>query len=139
MTGSRSSFIGLDVAIYGTLHFSGGSVVGIEGKGTVVVECKNGDQRRLAGVYHIPKLNANILSLGQLDEDGYHILIEHGMLWVWDPKGEPLMKVERSATWLYLITLNITGPACHSMGNTKLVWHWCQSGFTTLPPALLQE
>jgi hypothetical protein len=41
MTGSRSAFADLDEAIRGTVCFGDGSVVGIVGKGTVVVECKN--------------------------------------------------------------------------------------------------
>jgi hypothetical protein len=98
MTDSRSSFTDLNEAICKMVRFGDGSVVGIEGKGTVVVECKNGEQRKLVGVYHIPKLKANILSLGQLDEDGYHILIERSVLRVWDLRGELLMKVERGAT-----------------------------------------
>jgi hypothetical protein len=71
MTGSRSAFADLDEAIRGTVCFGDGSVVGIVGKGTVVVECKNNEQRKLARVYLIPKLKANILNLGQLDEDDY--------------------------------------------------------------------
>jgi hypothetical protein len=124
MMGSMSSFTDLDEAIGRTMHFDDGSVVGIEGKGTVVVECKNGEQQRLASVYHIPKLTANILSLGQLNEDGYRIVIEHGVLRVWDPRGELLMKVEHRATRLYLIMLNIAGPACHLVRDIELAWRW---------------
>jgi hypothetical protein len=123
MMGSRSSFIDLDEGIRGTVCFGDGSVVGIKGKGTVVVECKNGEQQRLAVVYHIPKLKANILSLDQLVKDGYRMLIERGMLRVWDPRGELLMKVDHCATRLYLIMLNIVGPACHSTRSSELAWH----------------
>ena len=38
----------------------------------------------LAFVYYIPKLTVNIVSLGQLDEDDYKILIEDGVLRIWD-------------------------------------------------------
>jgi hypothetical protein len=61
-------FTDLDGAIRDTVRFGDGSVVGIVGKGTIVAECKNSEQCKLAGVYLIPKLKANILSLGQLDE-----------------------------------------------------------------------
>jgi hypothetical protein len=79
MTGSRSSFTDLKKAICGTEHFGDGSVVGIEGKGTVMMECKNGEHCKLARVYHIPKLKA-LICFGQLDEDGYGILIDRGVL-----------------------------------------------------------
>jgi hypothetical protein len=34
------------------------------------------------------------------------------------------MKVERSATRLYLITLNVAGSVCHSACNSVLAWRW---------------
>ena len=37
----------------------------------------------MSRVYYIPKLTTNIVSLGQLDEDEYKILIEHGVLRIW--------------------------------------------------------
>lgn len=75
MTGVRSAFADLNTGVRGTVRFGDGSVVGIEGRGTVLFSRKNGEHQKLAGVYHIPKLTANIVSLGQLDEDGYKILI----------------------------------------------------------------
>jgi hypothetical protein len=45
MAGSSSSFTDLDEAIRRTMRFGDGSMLGIEGKGTVVMECKNGGQR----------------------------------------------------------------------------------------------
>jgi len=67
MTGERSTFSELDVNVHGTVRFGDGSVVAIEGCGSVVFNCKNGEHRALTGVYFIPRLQANIISLGQLE------------------------------------------------------------------------
>ena len=64
MTGERSAFSELDTAVHGTVRFRDGSMVDIRGRGTILFSCKNGEHQKLDGVYFIPKLTANIISLG---------------------------------------------------------------------------
>jgi hypothetical protein len=73
MSGSRDAFSELDKTFRGTVRFRDDSVAEIEGRGVVVFRCKNGEQRSFAGVYFIPHLTANIISMGQLDEADYDI------------------------------------------------------------------
>ena len=47
--------------------------------------CKNGGHRAFSGVYFIPRLTTNILSVGQLDEDGLQVVIEDGVMKIRDP------------------------------------------------------
>jgi hypothetical protein len=53
MTGVCGAFAELDRGIHGTVHFGDNSVVEIEGRGTVVFNCKNGEHHALTGVYYI--------------------------------------------------------------------------------------
>lgn len=85
MTGSRSAFAELDTAVTGTVKFGDGSVVHIEGHGTVLFSCRSREHRGITGIYYIPWLTANIVSLGQLDHSGSKVLIDHDVLRVWDP------------------------------------------------------
>jgi hypothetical protein len=73
MTGIQEVFAELDTNICGTARFGDGFVVEIEGIDTVVFVCKIGEHRWLSGVYLIPKLTTNIISLGLLDELGYEV------------------------------------------------------------------
>ena len=77
----------------GTVKFRDGSVVDIQGKGTVLFACRSGEHRRLDGVYYIPRLTTNIVSLGQMDEDGYKVNIESGILCLFDLERQLLAKV----------------------------------------------
>jgi hypothetical protein len=72
MTGERSTFSEVDTKVHGIVHFGDRSVVRIEGRGTVLLQCKNGEHKALPMVYLIPRLTASIVSLGQL-EGGYWI------------------------------------------------------------------
>ncbi|WVZ90940.1 hypothetical protein U9M48_037190 [Paspalum notatum var. saurae] len=64
MTGVGSAFSELDTGTHGTVRFGDGSVAGIEGRGTILFKCKNGEHQELGGIYHILHLTANVISLG---------------------------------------------------------------------------
>jgi hypothetical protein len=68
---SRVTFVDLDTSVQGTVWFSDDSKAEFEGCVKVQFICKNGELRTFEGVYFIPKLTANIMSMGRLDEDGY--------------------------------------------------------------------
>ena len=112
MTGERSAFSDIDTDMHGTIRFGDGSVVEIEGCGTILFSCKTGEHQRLVGVYLIPKLTANIISLGQLDEDRYKVLIKDGIVRIWDQRRCLLAKVQRSVNQLYTLDLSICAPVC---------------------------
>ncbi|GJS08078.1 zinc finger, CCHC-type containing protein [Tanacetum coccineum] len=70
MTGIRTHFKEIDGKFSGRIRFGDGSYVEIKGRGSILLECKNKEQRVIPNVYYIPKLKSNILSLGQLTETG---------------------------------------------------------------------
>lgn len=42
--------------------------------------CKNGEERLLKGVYYIPNLCNNIITLGQLSEEGNKVVLNGNFL-----------------------------------------------------------
>jgi len=74
----RAAFAELDTSVTETVKFGDGSRVDIYGQGTVLFVCKTGEHRAVTGVYYIPRLNTQIISLGQFDENGCQVLIEDG-------------------------------------------------------------
>ena len=64
MTGAKSAFSKLESGIRGTVKFGDGSIVEIEGHDTILFVGKGGNYHKLTSVYFIPRLKANILSLG---------------------------------------------------------------------------
>ena len=64
MTGSKALFAELDEKVTGQVRFGDSSKVPIKGKGTLLFDCKNGDQFIIPDVYYIPDLHSNIISLG---------------------------------------------------------------------------
>ena len=112
MSGSRAAFADLDTGVTGSVRFRDGSVARIEGSGTVLFHCKNGEHRSLANVYFLPRLTANIISVGQLDEGGYQVLVEHGVMRVRDEERRLLAKIHRNLGRLYVLDVDIAWPVC---------------------------
>ncbi|GKD01854.1 zinc finger, CCHC-type containing protein [Tanacetum coccineum] len=56
MTGIRTHFKEIDRKISGRIRFGDGSYVEIKGRGSILLECKNKEQRVIPNVYYIPNL-----------------------------------------------------------------------------------
>ena len=67
----------------------------------------------LQEVYYIPRLCSNLVSLGQLTEIGYKVVMDGAELEVFDKTSlKMIMKVQRSPNRLYRIELKEASPTC---------------------------
>jgi hypothetical protein len=123
-TGMCNVFSGIDFRVHGMIHFGNGSMASMEGCGTILVKCKNGGHKALTGVYYIPHLAVNIISLGQLEPVAYKIVLHGGFLKPWDWAGTLAANVKRASNRLYILYLNVDGPVCMAAQGASLVWHW---------------
>jgi hypothetical protein len=124
MTDSREIFVELDSEVCGTICFGDGSITMIEGRGSIILTCKDGGHRTLTGVYFIPRLKASIISLGKLDEMGCHIDIKHGVLRIFNFDGQLLTKVVRDQSCLYYLALHVNQLVCLSTRCIEAAWLW---------------
>jgi hypothetical protein len=93
---------------------------------TVMFMCKNVVSRSFDRVYFIPRLTTNIVSVRQLDEIGYKIDIDTGVMKIQERGGVLLVKVKRKANRLYLLHPNFMQPIClvvRGRGD-EVVWRW---------------
>jgi hypothetical protein len=124
MTGVRAVFSEIDLRVHGTVRFGDGSVTNIEGRDMILVKCKTGGHKGLTGVYYIPRLKANIVSLGQMEEAGYKIILESGFLKLWNRAGTLAAKVKHGASRLYVLHLDVDWPMCLAAQGTNPAWRW---------------
>jgi hypothetical protein len=117
-------FTTLDESVHNTVRFGDGSVVNIQGRDTVVFECLMGDHSVLADVYFIPSLRSNIISLGQLDENGCKITIEGGIMCILDRARKILARVLRTGNRLYTVQLQIKTPVILLAQHDSDAWLW---------------
>nr|GFA39211.1 zinc finger, CCHC-type [Tanacetum cinerariifolium] len=125
MTGTKSHFKDIDESVRGRVRFGDGSYVQIKGKGSILLGCRNQEQKVVSDVYYIPNLKSNILSLGQLTEIGCKVIMNGNKLTLYDKSRKLLMKVERSKNRLYSIRLQIEEPIylLANVNNQAWLWH----------------
>ncbi|GJR27081.1 zinc finger, CCHC-type containing protein [Tanacetum coccineum] len=125
MTGTKSHFRDINESITGRIRFGDGSYVQIKGRGSILLGCKNNEQKIVSDVYYIPNLKSNIISLGQLTEIGCKIIMDGNKLTLYDKNKKLLIKVERSKNRLYSTRLQIEAPICllANVDNQAWLWH----------------
>jgi len=89
-----------------------------------LLEDFTGEHRILTNVYYIPMLKSNIISLGQLDENGCKVVIEGGVMTILDRLQRLLAKVKRSSNRLYVLNIAPALPECFLVRSKEEAWRW---------------
>jgi hypothetical protein len=124
MTGRGNMFSELDRTVQGTVKFRDGSVVNIYDKGTVILSGRHGEHKVLTGVYWILRLKNSIISVGQMDKGGSHVLIEGGVLRIWDHQHRLLDRVQRTENRMYRLEPQVARPLCLAVHRDDDAWRW---------------
>jgi hypothetical protein len=124
MTGTRSVLTQLDEGVQGTVRFGDGSQVDIHDIGSVVMEDRHKQHKVLTNVYFIPALKSNIVSLGQLEEKGFKVVLENGKMCVYDQDRALLISTPRTANRLYTIKFGLVSPVCLLANSEDVAWRW---------------
>ena len=75
-------------------------------------------------VYYVPKLRSNILSLGQLLEKGYEILMKNKCLWLRDLNAKLIAKVAMSRNRMLKLNIKTIEVKCLKANVQDEVWRW---------------
>ncbi|XP_072064502.1 uncharacterized protein [Arachis hypogaea] len=87
MSGRKEFFSSLDDSVKLLLKFGNSTKIPIEAKGHIPIRLKDGSLSYISDVYYAPKLDYNLLSMGQLSEKGYKMITYHGYYTVFDNNG----------------------------------------------------
>ncbi|KAI5430542.1 hypothetical protein KIW84_034935 [Lathyrus oleraceus] len=109
----------------GNVSFGDASKVKVEGKGTIRYLQKDGLIGSIQDVYYVPNLKTNILSLGQLTEKGYSILMKERILHLKDKLGHLIAYVEMERNRMYKLNLINVREKCLQVNveDKASIWH----------------
>ncbi|GKV41367.1 hypothetical protein SLEP1_g48909 [Rubroshorea leprosula] len=96
--GDKSTFANLDESCQDKVKFGDNSTIAVKGRGQVTIRAKDNSIQTISNVLYVPDLKSNLLSLGQLQEKGYEILIKDGVCQIRDSKLGPIAK---DTAWLW--------------------------------------
>ncbi|XP_074337557.1 uncharacterized protein LOC141674757 [Apium graveolens] len=82
----------------------------------------NGASNHMTG--QLSKFKHNIISLGQLAEEGDRVVLNGEYLWVYEREGKLIMKVKRSTNRLYKIIIYSESADCLLAKTSENSWLW---------------
>ena len=126
MTGKNNLFISLDESFKGDISFGDARKVDVQGRGDILIQAKNGIHQFITQVYYVPALKSNILSLGQLLEKEYEIVLKNGALMMRDNKGHLIVKVQMSKNILFSLKIQTNCTKCLKDYSSDSSWLWHQ-------------
>ncbi|KAL5862320.1 hypothetical protein ACOSQ3_003607 [Xanthoceras sorbifolium] len=126
MCGDKSAFSELDESFRNIVKFGDNSTVSVMGKGNVSIRTKANFIQIISNVFFVPDLKTNLLSIGQLQEKGYEIIIKDGVWRIQDPKKDLIAQVNMTANRMFPLHLHNITNLCFSakLKNEAWLWHF---------------
>lgn len=106
MSGNKKWFNNLDEEFRHFVKLGNDTRLAVLGKGSIKMEV-DGRTQVISDVYYIPDLRNNLLSIGQLQEKGVAILIQHGECKVYHPRKGLIMQTQMSANRMFVILATV--------------------------------
>lgn len=124
MCGQKSFFHLLNENHHTTVSFGDSSTVSVRGKGDIHLKTRNGFVETISDVLYVPSLKCNLLSAGQLQENGYVITIQKGACEIYEPVKGSIVVVPMSSNRLFPLQVEKTETclATQSKDPSRL-WH----------------
>jgi len=107
----KELFAYLDDSFRTKVKFGDDRFVPVTGKGRILITLKNSDHRYIYDFFYVPDMKSNMLSMGQLAENGYMMHIVVNQFSIFDKKGSLILKT--------FLSKNCTFPVDFHMGDFK--------------------
>ncbi|XP_045828918.1 uncharacterized protein LOC123920669 [Trifolium pratense] len=124
MTGRKDWFTSLKATQNHNVKFADNNSLAVQAIGDVTIKRKDGKCSVISGVLYIPGMKCNLLSIGQLLEKDYRIVMENKLLKVYNTKGNLMLKTEMSKNRTFKIGLNVLNHKCLMTASSREEWRW---------------
>ncbi|GKV39214.1 hypothetical protein SLEP1_g47020 [Rubroshorea leprosula] len=124
MCGDKAAFSTLDESFRDNVKFEDNSKVSVRGRGQVTIQIRGNAAQTISNVLYVPELKTNLLSIGQLQEKGYEIIIKNGVCRIQDSKLGLIAQVKMTANRMFPLHLNCASQSCFSAKTNDVAWLW---------------
>ncbi|KAI5351333.1 hypothetical protein L3X38_004224 [Prunus dulcis] len=125
MTGNKELLIDINSSVIGKVQMPTGELVSIAGMGTLMLDTSSGT-KYIREVMYLPSVRENLLSVGQMDEHGYHLVFGSNMCSIYDASSHEnlIMKVEIRKNRCYPWSLPSNDYVALRAGISNSTWIW---------------
>lgn len=90
----------------------------------MTIQTKQGTTQTISNVLFVPELKTNLLSVGQLQERGYEIIIKDGVCRIKDEKLGLVTEIAMTANRMFPLRLHSSSQTCFSAKLKDEAWLW---------------
>ncbi|XP_019438837.1 PREDICTED: uncharacterized protein LOC109344530 [Lupinus angustifolius] len=126
MTRHKEWLVDFDPSKKSRVKFADVSSLEVEGAGNVVITRKNGAKAIISNVLLVPKMKCNLLSIGQLVEKGFSVLMKDGLLELSDQENKPILRSKLTKNRTFQVNIQATEVQCLASiesGDESWLWH----------------
>ena len=126
MTCRKEWLTGFDESKKMKVKLADNSLLQAEGTGNIVFQISNGGKVMTKIMLYVPGMKCNLLSVGQLDEKGFSIVMKDGALKLFDTKNNLVLKSPLSKNRTFKTMISSTEVQCLKtvVGHKdSLLWH----------------
>jgi len=125
MCGMKEAFVDIDESYKGNITFGDLSQRPVEGRGRILIELKNDEQKFISEVFYVPDMKNNILSLGHFLEKGFEVQMKDKNLKIFDEFGVAIASVKMTKNRMFPLDLSIYLSKCFKaeIFNMMNLWH----------------
>ena len=126
MTGNKDAFVSLENGHISQVKLGDGKFQKIEGKGVISVKTKQGNSKFIHDVYYVPGLTENLLSVGQLMENGYSLKFDDGKCIIFDKRRNQIItEVKMAQNKVFPLSMTIQDGYILKVteANESYLWH----------------
>lgn len=127
MTGHKDWLIDFDSRVKSKVKFADNSTIAAEGIGKIVIKRKNGEPAYVTDVLYVPSMKTNLLSLGQLLENGFSMTMQNNYIEVFDCKQRKVFQAPLAKNRTFKVNLNVAEIQCLCTTVTtddRWLWHY---------------
>ncbi|KAK2404089.1 hypothetical protein QL285_053465 [Trifolium repens] len=130
MTRNRSILTDFDNCLNTKIKLANSKSIDAKGMGNVVIQRKNGRKSVIEKVLYVPGMQCNLMSVGQLLDKGFKVVLGDGTLKLFDSKQNLILKSIQSKNRTFKTQLKVVEHEClaastgeHSQNKDTELWH----------------
>jgi hypothetical protein len=124
MCGNKSLFYDLDETFRETVKLGNNSCMSVMGKGDIKFHMKNNTVQTITSVFYVPDLKSNLISMGQLQERGYIIIIQQSRCQIHHPEKGLIAEAKMTTNRMFPLHIQDDVQKCLSTKVQDSTWLW---------------
>ncbi|KAG6505156.1 hypothetical protein ZIOFF_037506 [Zingiber officinale] len=117
-----ASCFATDRSFCAKVKIGNGDYIDVEGRGDVDVDGLKG-RKLISDVLYVPKINQNLLSVGQLVQKGCKVMFEEGFCLIADSSGKEILKIQMKNKSFSFDPVSQGQQAMATQDNEAELWH----------------